>query len=266
MWVRASRLLGHGHAGPLERWHSLARTTLARAGMFVAQSPGMTRERFALEILALYALAAVGCSDDPSNPSAPDAGGGGTSPQGGKQAGGTDAATAQGGSGGRTMMMKGDACDAGALLDDTLKQCADARLDWMQSCRPRYEDTQCYVVTDGSPCLPATDPKLVEHLVDFIASAGFTPEFVIADAPGGEVPASCDKLLECCAQLPDNYLRVSCYDQVDDPKRQPYCSDWSPSRLQPNVTCPAAEADAGTPASERPRLCCYRTCGYTTAT
>jgi hypothetical protein len=242
--------------------------------MFVAASPHMARQQVPLELLALYALAAAGCKGDPPAPAAPDAGSGGRAagtrapdagrtPDAAEPAAPQDAGAADSGSTPPRPKV-GDACDAGTRFKEGAKLCADARIDWLQSCKARFEDTQCYLREDASPCLPASDPKLVDLLVDYVASAGFRAEFVIAQAPGAEVPASCDALLDCCSQLSVDYLRVACYDQLDDPERLPYCNDWTPTRLQPNVSCPPAnvDADAGSHAGPRPSLCCYRTCGY----
>jgi hypothetical protein len=228
----------------------------------------MFRRQLALQILALYALAAIGCNDSDSSALHRDAGAGARSGPDAGRARVADAGKAPGPrNGGRpdaTVAPNSEVCDAGPQTNG-VKVCDAARFDWLRQCKVRYEGTQCYVASSGEACLPASDPGVIPKVLDWISSAGFQAEFVLDDAPRVGVPASCDKMLDCCAQQPDDMLATLCYDRVDDPDALQRCGDPLPAMFAP--ACPGVDADSGTApvndaAGVRFSLCCYKVCGY----
>ncbi|MET0384979.1 MAG: hypothetical protein ABW321_03420 [Polyangiales bacterium] len=222
-------------------------------------------QRYALEVFALYLLAATCCGSD-STGAAPIAGAGGSKPAAGGEGGpaaGSGAGAGTSGSGGR--LSRGDECrpDAGT------PECGGGYWDW-DGCKQRYITETCYLVESGGAdpaCLPADDPGLIARLGDINFSAVFVPEFIVAAAPSRSLPSSCEPHIACCDGLSGVELET-CFDRFDrldnDVIATAVCE-------RPVTACSSRDADAGSSDNEtsdagaepKHSLCCYNACGHT---
>lgn len=212
----------------------------------------MKAQRHALEVVALYLLAAAGCESD--SPTDTVTAGAGVRPDGGGwQPIGTECAA-----------------DAGTA------ECGGGYFDW-DGCKRRRIAQQCYVAetTNGETlCMAPDDPGLIAVLSDIIQSNGFIPEFNFSEPMIVPLPASCESLIACCDQQSGN-TRTRCFDRIDrDYREYSVCRQPnSQAEEERRYGCLGADSDAGTredsdadagsSTTSGHSLCCYNACGHT---
>jgi hypothetical protein len=213
----------------------------------------MRRLDLARDIMVLYAFAALSCKEHASNAS--DAG-----PVVGAK-GATDAGPVFG-------AYPGNLCEDGEFKPPESVKCAEARRDFLGSCRSRYEQLRCYVTQEPegqAACLPPTDSRVIGLFDNRVSSVGFAVEFVIDAISPGTIPDECAALVDCCYHhIGGDSGRQRCYNLLDDPAFAA-CDTATddPWQFCPKVTPPAgADADGGEPPASHKSPCCYRVCGY----